>query len=646
MIRLIAILLLIYSCFPGIMPAQEVKRDSIASLLESAKPDTNKVNILLDLGRTLYRSAPKDAIEYSREAIVLSKKLEFMNGLALANKHAGLAHYVSGEYAEAINYFQEARLAFESIADQSGVANILSNMGAIYNNFGEDTRALELYFEAQAAAEKIGDSLRIVTTMINIGTIYVKKPATLDKAIEFYRAALPIAEALKNYDAIGTASVNMGEAYYKKGDYSSALIHYQASMSAFEKSSSGNLPYALTSIGNVYARQGDFESALANQERALSITRSLNAKPDMVSAYLGLADTYKLKGDPAKAIESLRQAQVLAEEISANFELRDAYAGLAQLHATIADYFNAYKYQVLLSEIREVLYLSSNDNLIKQQQLSSDLVKKQGELELQNLAMQKQRIVKNAILAGLILIILIAFIIFRNYLNKVKVNRLLDKQKVQIENLLLNILPAEVARELQDHGLATPRDYHSVSVLFTDFKDFTRIAEGLPPTELVAELNEYFQAFDTIVEKNNLEKIKTIGDAYMCAGGIPTENFTHPENIVRAGLEMQEYMRLKNAERAVKDLVPWGLRVGVHTGPVVAGVVGRKKYAYDIWGNTVNIASRMESNGAVGKVNISATTYELVRDKFECEYRGKISAKNVGEIDMYFIENEMQSKLN
>ena len=155
MTRLIAILFLLVSALPGIMPAQEAAKDSIAVLLGSAKQDTSKVNILLEMGRTLYRSAPKEAIEYSRQAIELSRKLGFRKGLALANKHAGLAHYVSGEYAEAINYYQEARLAFESIADQAGIANILSNMGAIYNNFGEDTKALDLYFEAQKAAEKM-----------------------------------------------------------------------------------------------------------------------------------------------------------------------------------------------------------------------------------------------------------------------------------------------------------------------------------------------------------------------------------------------------------------------------------------------------------------------------------------------------------
>jgi class 3 adenylate cyclase len=151
-------------------------------------------------------------------------------------------------------------------------------------------------------------------------------------------------------------------------------------------------------------------------------------------------------------------------------------------------------------------------------------------------------------------------------------------------------------------------------------------------------------AFDEIVEKYKLEKIKTIGDAYMCAGGIPTVNDTHPLDAVHAALAMQVYMEKKNSERKEKGIDGWELRVGIHTGPIVAGVVGKKKYAYDIWGDTVNIASRMESNGEPGKVNISSSTYHQIKGYYQCLYRGKISAKNIGEVDMYFVNEPLHIK--
>ena len=218
---------------------------------------------------------------------------------------------------------------------------------------------------------------------------------------------------------------------------------------------------------------------------------------------------------------------------------------------------------------------------------------------------------------------------------------MLDKQKDQIESLLKNILPAEIAKELQRDGHATPRYYEKVSVLFTDFKDFTKHADTLSPQEVVSELNSCFMAFDDIIEKYNLEKIKTIGDSYMVAGGIPSVNDSHTLNMVMASLEFQSCMETRNRERKAAGLPPWSLRIGIHVGPVVAGVVGKKKYAYDIWGSTVNIASRMESNGEPGLVNISEATFQLIKHQFTCFHRGKIYAKNIGDIDMYFVQKEI-----
>jgi adenylate cyclase len=260
---------------------------------------------------------------------------------------------------------------------------------------------------------------------------------------------------------------------------------------------------------------------------------------------------------------------------------------------------------------------------------------------LQELALNRQKFFKKALIVGLSLVLIIVLILYRNYLSKIKVNKILDSQKEKIETLLLNILPLEVAQELQKNGNATPRYYDCASVLFTDFKGFTQLAEDLSPQEVVTELNDCFIAFDDIIEKHNLEKIKTIGDSYMCAGGIPTKDDSHVINIVKASIEIQQYITSRNKKRSEINREPWIVRIGINTGPLVAGVVGRKKYAYDVWGSTVNIASRMESNGEPGRVNISAATYQLIKHKYSCTHRGKIFAKNIGEIDMYFVDDEV-----
>ena len=213
-----------------------------------------------------------------------------------------------------------------------------------------------------------------------------------------------------------------------------------------------------------------------------------------------------------------------------------------------------------------------------------------------------------------------------------------NKQKEEIENLLLNILPPEVADELKQKGKASPRRYDLATVMFADIQDFTRIAEALSPERIVDELDTSFSAFDNIMEKYNLEKIKTIGDAYLCAGGLPVPDENAAENTIRAAIEMQEFIKQHNAQKAGNGGPQFTVRIGIHSGPLVAGVVGAKKFAYDIWGDTVNTASRMETSGEAGKINISQTTYNLVKDKFKFTYRGKIEAKNKGEIDMYFVE--------
>lgn len=216
---------------------------------------------------------------------------------------------------------------------------------------------------------------------------------------------------------------------------------------------------------------------------------------------------------------------------------------------------------------------------------------------------------------------------------------ILEKEKNRSEELLLNILPEDVAEELKSKGVAEARQIDFATVLFTDFKGFTQIAERLTPKDLVHEIHKCFSAFDEIMMRHGVEKIKTIGDAYMAAGGIPNPSPTHAIDVVKAALELQQYMHHHAKMKHANNEEFFELRIGIHTGPVVAGIVGVKKFAYDIWGDTVNTASRIENSGEVGKVNISGATYEHVKDYFRCTYRGKIDAKGKGEIDMYFVDN-------
>lgn len=215
----------------------------------------------------------------------------------------------------------------------------------------------------------------------------------------------------------------------------------------------------------------------------------------------------------------------------------------------------------------------------------------------------------------------------------------LARQKEQIEQLLQKLIPQAAADEIKDHGKAKTHKYEMVTVLFSDIQGFTKFAENTKPEDLIKYLNEIFNTFDNIIAKYNIEKIKTIGDAYMCAGGMPKEDNINPIQVVLAALEMQRAIQKFNEERKINLQI----RIGIHTGPIVAGVIGVKKLEYDIWGDTVNIASRMETYGMINKVNISEQTYKYVKDFFVCQYRGKIEIKYKGEMEMYFVHEIKKS---
>ncbi|KAK6033560.1 adenylate/guanylate cyclase catalytic domain protein [Ostertagia ostertagi] len=616
----------------------------------AALGDTTTVNTLIQQSKAYFTDSPAKAIELATRARQLAESLHFQKGEAYALKNIGIAYYFQGKYVEALEYYQQSLNFFTEIKDYVGMANMYSNIGVVYYDQSDDVKALENYLQSLKFAELSGDKLRILSALNNVGGVYTNKAATYSKALQYYLQALPICEELGKKDELGAISVNIGFIYSEKQDPAKAMIYFQKALKTYGNSE-GSLN-AYNAIGKMYTDEGNYPMALENLNKALRLAEKLNVKLSMVKSFTRLGNVYAKQGDYKNAIAYYMKAEKPAQEIGAKLELKDIYQQMSMSYARSADYGNAFKYQSLFSSIKDTLYNIENDKKLGSIQFDFDLQKKQGEINLltkdkalNELQIKRQKFARNAFAGGLVLVFLIAALIFRNYREKVKTNRMLDQQKDQIEHLLLNILPSEVAKELQVNGQATPRNYDSVAVMFTDFKSFTTHADKLSPQELVEELNACFIEFDNIIEKYNLEKIKTIGDSYMCAGGIPTPDNMRAHNIVNASLEIQDYIIANNNRRKEAGLEPWDLRIGIHVGPVVAGVVGKKKYAYDIWGSTVNIASRMESNGEPGQVNISAAAYELVKDTFNCTYRGKIYAKNVGEIDMYFVERIAADRL-
>ncbi|MCZ4409488.1 tetratricopeptide repeat protein [Cryomorphaceae bacterium 1068] len=641
--------LLIIGCFLvlyGFSQSSEI--DSLNQVLSTPQPDSSRVQSLVELSGNYARTNPEKAKELALKAIKLAKEIDYKPGLAQAHKAAGMSYYFQNNWIDALIQWELALEVFDSIGDLSGVSNMLNNLGAVNFNGGDDEQALKYYLESLKVAEKSNDSLRTVTALINIGTVYLNKPSTYDLAFEYYQRAYPLSVKLGDLDAIGTCAVNMGELFKGRGNEAgldSALHYFEIALETYQESATGNVAFALKNIGAVYALRGEFEKAIEYQTNAFNLAKSGDGRLEMAQSLLSLANTYKLKGDLQNAISAYSDAYELAKDIGSLYEVETAFAGLAESYSGIKNYEQAYQYQTLAKNYKDTLYNSEIDKKLQAQTLAYEIEKKQGEIsllqkdqELKEAELDRQKTIRNGTaLLGLLLLIL-AGGFFNRYRYTHKTNKIIEKEKERSDELLLNILPHETAEELKKNGKATPKYYENVSVLFTDFQGFTKIAEELSPQDLVEELNECFSAFDMIINKYKLEKIKTIGDSYMCAGGIPTKLPNSSLEMVKAALEIRDYMAAHHKERIKGGHKTWDLRIGVHTGAVVSGVVGKNKFAYDIWGDTVNTASRMETSGVIGQVNISGTTYEQVKDFFNCTHRGKVQAKNKGEVDMYLVE--------
>ena len=637
--RILCSLILLYALLLSkIGFAQDAYTDSLKSVLESSKEDTNKVQTLIALGQDAWAYDPQEGIRYSLAAQYLADKLDYKKGVSQAFKDVGIGHYFQGEYMVAIEYWQLSLEAYESIGNYEGVANLQSNIGAVYSVIGDEARAIEYYLKSLRTSEEINNPNRIATALQNIGAIYSLKPTTYARAKEYYWRALPYGKESGNNTTLGNILSNLGEIHFRTNDYDSALYYFKESLVPNKGTSA--LSYSLTYMGRIYADRDDFQEAIRLHDEAISSAEDLNAKLELSIALIGLASTYMKQGYPTRAIEKLEDAQQIAKDIGSLDQIKESYEGLSDAYALAADFQNAYRYEVLFADLKDTIYSETTDEKIKGLQFSYELDKKQSELELKESEIEKANILRNFLIAGAIfLVIIIAGVTYQYWFTR-KSNKIIAKEKERSENLLLNILPAETAEELKENGTAKARMYDMVSILFTDFKGFTSIAAQLSPEELVREIDNCYKHFDEIITNHGIEKIKTIGDAYMAAGGLPKTNKTHPEDTIKAALEIREFMLQLQKKNEQEGKPYFEIRIGIHTGPVVSGIVGIKKFAYDIWGDTVNIAARMESNSEPGKINISESTYKLIGDKYKCEYRGEIEAKNRGMLKMYFVESQ------
>jgi class 3 adenylate cyclase len=433
--------------------------------------------------------------------------------------------------------------------------------------------------------------------------------------------------------------------------------------------------------------------ALAYAQHALDLGQKLNANKVVGLAALHLARLHTTLGNKAKARRFRKRAEETLRSVDLMAELNRLETQKAQAEETAANSQQAVsalstetqQKQTLLAQQGQKLSLRTQqlqrqgklmgqkdqligqkDRLIGQKDsilTMRELILRSQHDQLQILEQEKalkaaevehERTIRNALLVGGGLLIALAALLWRLIINKQRANRELGQKNVQLDlarkrsdELLLNILPGELVYELKVQGITRTRHHEEVTIMFTDFRDFTKISEQLSPVDLVQEIDYCFRHFDHIIGKYpSLEKIKTIGDAYLCAGGLPAAHPDHAHEMVAAALEIRDFIGELEAQRAREGKIGFQIRIGIHTGPVIAGVVGATKFAYDIWGDTVNTAARLESASEPGQVNISGATYERVQTGFNCRHRGEIATKNKANMSMYFVDSQYKKVLN
>lgn len=493
---------------------------------------------------------------------------------------------------------------------------------------GDLDEALAAYFKSVDAAKKIhyipgeGTAYGAIAVVYSISNNHAN-------AILYHNKAIATIRQTKDSVTLASAILNAGEAYLNNKNYDTALLYFSESGKIYEKIDYLiGKAYSLGNAGMVYANTGNNFLAEKNINEAIPILEKLEDFYPICVYLISMSDIYLGKGDQATALNYALRSLKLAQQYELKEQISDANLKLSELYEKAGNTDLSLKYY------KEHIAFRDSVNNIKSVQKMADLrtdyevSQKQVEVDLLN---QQKRNQRNILISLFIILGLTTIILGTLYWYY----RTISREKKRSESLLLNILPAETAKELKQNGKVDAVKFDQVTVLFTDFVQFTKVAEQVEPEQLVKSIDFYFKGFDEITTKYGLEKIKTVGDSYMCACGLPTENPTHARNVIMAAKEMIALVR--NELNAPDGLSHFEMRVGVHTGPVVAGIVGIKKWQYDIWGDTVNIASRMESKSEPGRVNLSETTWHAVKDEFPCEYRGEIEVKNRGPLKMYFL---------
>lgn len=601
------------------------KLESLLRELSKAKDDTGKVALLYNIAINYLETNTNDANKYASMGLDLAEKLNWEKGIVLTANLLGDNYAGIPDYPKALEYYSRELEVCERSGYRQRIAATLSRISDVYDMQGNYVKAIETQNKALKFTEDLSDKRGQGRSLGALGKIYLniaKHPSAQSKLVQEDKK-----QNLGRSIDYSNRSVRVAE---EIGDIDQLKMSYK-NLSAAQKMS-GNVKDALASYGKLMS----LKHSILNPKKAKEAERK------------------KLEYEYGRREDSMRaQKQVVEENLKQQTQIATQEAQVVtqqqrQLQATnkalSATAKQEEKARLNLQKTQEDLTIEKDNAEEKEKQLTLAEEQKalQGirlqlqkdQLQMKDRALEMRRKEQYFYIIGIVGLLAFSLVLYRGFTIQKRYNLALIREKKRSEGLLLNILPFEVAEELMDKGSADAKHFDNVTVLFTDFISFTYAAETMTPKQLVDELHICFKAFDEILGKYHIEKIKTVGDAYIAVSGLPRPNPNHAGDVAEAAMEIRDYMLQRKRQMGNNT---FSVRLGINSGSVVAGIVGVTKFAYDIWGDAVNIAARMEQTSEDGKINISETTYALIKDKYECLYRGKVEAKNKGSIDMYYL---------
>ncbi|PKL79669.1 MAG: hypothetical protein CVV25_07305 [Ignavibacteriae bacterium HGW-Ignavibacteriae-4] len=632
----------------------QARLDSLLAELPKAKGDTNEVKLLANISSETSSYNPEKGIKYGLRGVELSMELGWKEGEANSYTHIGICEMIQSNHLKALDYYNKSLQINEEIGNKDGEALALGNIGIVYKELSDYPKALEYYFKALKINEEIRNKPQISRNLGNIGVIYALQEE-IPKSIEYIQKSLEMDKEIGNKIGVAHALANIGNIYNTESDYPMALKYYQKASLAYEEI--GELrgeALVLGNMGVVYLDQSNYHKALESLKKSISLNKEIGDDLALAYSFARLGDLYlnftldtlapivtnesQLIGlnkeiNLNKSIEYYSKAATIFDELNALAFLFDVYDGLYLVYELKGDYKKSLSYYKKFKEIQDSVYSQEkNDKIAALEKAREDDVNRI-KIEKQEVQLAAQESEKMFIIYSGIGII--AFVI--------SILALIAYQRKKSDQLLYNVLPISIAKRLKKKEHPISDHFEQASIIFIDIVGFTAMSKDSDPTDIVQALNKVFTHYDSIASKHGLEKIKTIGDCYMAAAGIPAIQENNTLRAARMAIEVKDYMVDYITDHGFK----LDVRIGLDCGPVVAGVIGEKKFIYDMWSDAVNTASRMESTGQSGSVHVSERFKSAVTEYEEFEFveRGEIEIKGKGKMKTFFMGSKIPSHI-